>query len=67
MRQYIEIESTMEIATGEGNDVGEVLVYICWGGYVEVRSNGGLTYHGGRSECVWLRKGMGIGNVMKVV
>ena len=45
----------------------EVRVYICWGEYLEVRSNGGLTYHGGRSDCVWLRTGMGIGNILKVV
>ena len=37
------------------------------GGYVEVRSDGSLTNHGGRSDCVWPRKGMGIGNVMLVV
>jgi len=34
MRQYVDIESTMDIAAGEGNHVGEVLVYICWGGHV---------------------------------
>jgi len=57
----------MDMGAGEENHVGEVLVYICWGGYVEVRSNGGLTYHGGRRDDIWLRGGMGIGNVMKVV
>ena len=57
----------MERVGGEGSDGGEFLVYICWGGYVEVRSDGGLTYHGGRSDCAWLRKGMGIGNMVRVV
>jgi len=57
----------MEIAVGEGNDGGEVLVYICWGGYVEVRSNGGWTYHGGRSNCISLMKSKGIANVMHIV
>ena len=34
---------------------------------MEVRSDGGLTYHGGRSDCAWLRKGMGIENMVQVV
>lgn len=34
---------------------------------MEIKTNRGLTYHGGRSDCIWLRKGVAIVNVMKVV
>jgi len=67
--KYVDIQMTMDIieVAKEGHHVGEVLIHICWGGYLEVRSNAALTYHGGRNVCVWLRKGMGIGNVQKLV
>ena len=47
--------------------VGEVFVYLCWGGQLEGGENGVLSYLGGRSDCVWITQGMTFDEVVKVV
>jgi len=39
---------------GRGGDDGlrEVVVYICWGGYLEEGGDRMLSYRGGRKDCV---------------
>jgi len=32
----------------EGVDIREIVVYMCWGGYLEECSNGMVAYKGGR-------------------
>jgi len=47
--------------------VQKVFVYICWGGYLKCGGNSVLTYHGGSSDCIMVRKNMRVGDVVKVV
>ena len=37
----------------------EVLVYVCFRGYIEEVVNGGVSYIGGRTKCVWKWENMG--------
>jgi len=50
-----------------GASVREVFLYLCWGGRLEGRGNGELSYVGGTSDCVWITQGMRYDEVVKVV
>ncbi|KAJ8444545.1 hypothetical protein Cgig2_000824 [Carnegiea gigantea] len=55
------------VAREVGVGVRALVVYVCWGGYVEERVGMMVSYQGGRKDCVWVKEDMTAVEVMMLV
>jgi len=54
-------------ACPRGDEVRELAVYVCWGGYLEEGKDQMFSYREGRKDCTWVKADMSVLVVRRLV
>ena len=50
-----------------GDEVRELVVYVCWGGYLAEGKDRMCSYREGRKDCIWVKPDMSVVVVRRLV